>query len=267
MSSAMLLIISGISYLGASVYAYYLALNKRPLNHTLFRLLNLLSISLHGISLHTTMALNEGIDLSIHNMVSLVVLVINSLVIISSFKKPLHNLLLLLLPLSSLVVWTNIFSIQSPPHFISVTTGVTAHILLSIVAYSVLAIATLQALLWSWQSHQIKQHRVKGLTGLLPPLQTMELLMFEMLWAGVIFLALGIIFGFIYVDNIFDQQLVHKTVLSLFALVVFTGLLWGRHHLGWRGNIAVKWILGGFCLLMLAYFGSKVVLELILSAQ
>ena len=267
MSSVMLLMISGICYLSASLYAYFLAAKKQSLDNTLFRLIILVSVISHSISLYNSMILSEGIDLSIHNMVSLVMLVINGLVLASSLKKPLHNLLLLLLPLTAVIIGINLFATQSPPHFISVTPGVASHILLSIVAYSVLTIATLQAVLWSWQSHQIKQHRLKGITGLLPPLQTMELLMFEMLWTGVILLGLGIVFGFIFIDNIFDQQLVHKTVLSLFAWVIFAGLLWGRHRLGWRGNIAVKWILGGFCMLMLAYFGSKVVLELILGTQ
>jgi ABC-type uncharacterized transport system permease subunit len=63
----------------------------------------------------------------------------------------------------------------------------------------------------------------------------------------------------------FAQQVAHKTILSTLAWIVFAGLLWGRWQIGWRGRTAMRWTLSGFGLLLLAYFGSKVVLELILS--
>ena len=68
----------------------------------------------------------------------------------------------------------------------------------------------------------------------------------------------------IFLEDIFAQHLVHKTVLSLVAWCIFAILLWGRHVLGWRGNTAVKLTLAGFVVLMLAFFGSKLVLEVIL---
>src|SRR5690625_6552585 len=62
----------------------------------------------------------------------------------------------------------------------------------------------------------------------------------------------------------FAQHVAHKTVFSLAAWVIYVVLLWGRHRVGWRGYTAIRWTLAGFVLLMLAYFGSKLVLELIL---
>ena len=88
--------------------------------------------------------------------------------------------------------------------------------------------------------------------------------MFELLWAGVILLAAAIGLGALYIENMFAQHLVHKTVLSLIALAIFSILLCGRVKWGWRGNRAIRWVLAGFCTLMLAYFGSKLVLEVIL---
>ncbi len=92
----------------------------------------------------------------------------------------------------------------------------------------------------------------------------MEALIFELVLTGVIALALGMAIGFTLIDNIFARQLVHKAVLSLFGLFIFSVVLWGRYKLGWRGNTAGRWVIGGFCMLMLAYFGSKLVLEIIL---
>lgn len=92
----------------------------------------------------------------------------------------------------------------------------------------------------------------------------METLLFQMLGAGIIFLTISLISGFLFIEDLFAQHLVHKTVLSLLAWVIFSGLLIGRSRYGWRGQTAIQWTLIGFVLLLLAYFGSKLVLELIL---
>jgi ABC-type uncharacterized transport system permease subunit len=54
------------------------------------------------------------------------------------------------------------------------------------------------------------------------------------------------------------------TVSAAVAWLVFAVLLWGRWKFGWRGRTAIRWTLGGFAFLLLAYFGSKLVLELVL---
>ena len=70
--------------------------------------------------------------------------------------------------------------------------------------------------------------------------------------------------GILFVEDIFAQHLVHKTALTIVAWILFSILLWGRYKLGWRSQTAVRFTLAGFALLMLAYFGSKLVLELVL---
>ena len=92
----------------------------------------------------------------------------------------------------------------------------------------------------------------------------MERLLFESLWAGFLLLTAALISGFLFVDNLFAQHLVHKTLFSLIAWSVYALLLAGRHFLGWRSQTAVRWTLGGFVLLMLGFFGSKLVLEMLL---
>ena len=92
----------------------------------------------------------------------------------------------------------------------------------------------------------------------------MESMLFELLWIGVSLLSISIASGFVFIDDIFSQSLVHKTVLTLIAWLLFSVLLWGHYQLGWRSRTAVRLTLAGFVLLMLAFFGSKLVLELIL---
>jgi ABC-type uncharacterized transport system permease subunit len=143
---------------------------------------------------------------------------------------------------------------------------VALHIILSVLASATFTIAAIQALLLATLVRQLKHRQTSGLIDALPPLQTMEQLLFELLWAGITLLSASIIVGFIFVDDLFAQHLAHKTVFSLIAWVVFAGLLVGRHRFGWRGKTAVRWTLGGVTLLMLGFFGSKLVLELILAA-
>jgi len=89
-------------------------------------------------------------------------------------------------------------------------------------------------------------------------------MLFELLWIGVSLLTIAIVSGFVFIDDIFAQSLVHKTVLTMIAWLLFSLLLWGHYQLGWRSQTAVRLTLAGFALLMLAFFGSKLVLELVL---
>jgi ABC-type uncharacterized transport system permease subunit len=85
-----------------------------------------------------------------------------------------------------------------------------------------------------------------------------------MIAAGFVLLTLSLVSGFAFLEDMFAQHLVHKTVLSTLAWIVFGALLVGRFRYGWRGRTAIIWTLGGFVILILAYFGTKAVLELIL---
>ena len=93
----------------------------------------------------------------------------------------------------------------------------------------------------------------------------MENLLFDTIVTGFICLSLSLVSGMMFLENMFAQQLAHKTVLSILAWIVFAILLLGRWQLGWRGRTAIRWTLGGFISLMLAYFGSKFVLEVLLA--
>lgn len=98
----------------------------------------------------------------------------------------------------------------------------------------------------------------------LPALDTLEALLFYLIKIGLAVLTVSLVTGLVYVDDLFGQHLAHKTILSIFAWLVFALLLWGRWKRGWRGRVAVRMTLAGIALLLLSYFGSKLVLEIIL---
>ena len=102
-------------------------------------------------------------------------------------------------------------------------------------------------------------------SNLFAPLATTERLLFVIASAGFVGLALAVVSGLTFVDNLFTQGLIHKTTFSIGAMLVFGVLLLGRAFAGWRGRRAVYLYLGGFALLVLAYFGSRFVLEVLLN--
>lgn len=254
-----------VTYACAAIYMVKRLICRHSLQHQCLSMMIGIAILLHGASLYLLMVSPVGINVSIANVFSLVIFGINSIVIVSGCRKPLHNLFILLLPLSLVAVFLSLLSLSNIGIILlSPDAGIGVHILLSLAAYSLLSISMLQALLLHWQNRQLKHKHLSGFVKHLPPLQTMEALMFELLQVGVLLLTGSILLGALYIEDVFAQHLLHKTLLSIVAWCIFVVLLWGRRQWGWRGNQAVRWVLGGFCLLMLAYFGSKLVLEVIL---
>lgn len=140
----------------------------------------------------------------------------------------------------------------------------TAHILLSMAAAALLFAAAVTALLLVFLDRRLHARRIADLPTELPPLDLLEKVMFRLIGAGFILLTLALLTGFVFVTNLWAQHLQHKTILSLIAWVIFAVLLLGRVRYGWRGRAAVRWTLWGFGFLVLAYFGSKFVLEYLL---
>lgn len=247
---------------GAFVLAYRTFV-KRVTKHQWLLGYTALALILHAVGGYTLLHHNNGLDLSFFKIGSLIFWIINVLVLSSGLKKPLHTLFVLLFPLSSLAILMAMFSTghgESTP----MDTSLSIHILLSVFAYSFLIIATLQALLIAYQNYQLKHKHPAGLIRILPPLQTMESLFFELLWTGQTLLTLAIATGLIFLDDVFAQHLVHKTLLSICAWIIYSTLLFGHYRLGWRGKTAVRWAVGGFVILALGFLGSKFVLEVIL---
>ena len=137
----------------------------------------------------------------------------------------------------------------------------TTHILLSMGAAALLFAAAVTAILLVFLDRRLRMRRLSNLPSALPPLDALEKIMFRLIAAGFGLLTLALLTGFVFVTNLFTQNLVQKTVLSLIAWLLFGVLLIGRLRFGWRGRSAVRWTLWGFGILAVAYFGVKFVLE------
>ena len=100
----------------------------------------------------------------------------------------------------------------------------------------------------------------------LPPLLTLEKLLFRLIWAGFVVLTLALASGILFSEQLFHRPLRfdHKTVFAVASWVMFGGVLMGRSFYGWRGRTALRWVLASFVALLLAYVGSRFVLEVLL---
>jgi ABC-type uncharacterized transport system permease subunit len=141
---------------------------------------------------------------------------------------------------------------------------IAAHIVLSTVAYALLTIAAAMAIALAMLDRRLRSRRPLGRLAMLPSVEALEAGTFHALGAGFAILTLALFSGFIFIEDLFAQDLSRKTILSCLAWIVFAILLFGRWRFGWRGRTATTWTLSGFALLGLAYFGSKIVLESIL---
>lgn len=181
-----------------------------------------------------------------------------------SLFKPVLGAAAGILPLASIALLLAA-ALPARPATEALSPGITLHAISSLLGFAVLAIAAVQAILLGLQNRALRHHHIRGIVQALPPLTSMERLLFELIWAGMALLTLSILSGFLFLDNMFAQHLAHKTILSLAAWVIFAILLFSHHRLGWRGMRAVRWTLGGCAVLLVAYFGTLFVLEVLLS--
>lgn len=96
---------------------------------------------------------------------------------------------------------------------------------------------------------------------------TMESLLFKTISLGFVLLTFTLVSGMLFSEQIFHQALKfnHKNIFTIISWLIFGSLLVGRARYGWRGCTAIRWTLTGFLVLMLAYLGSKFVLEVLLN--
>ena len=205
-----------------------------------------------------------GLNLNFFIAASLVSAIVVMLFLLAALTQPIEKLAIAILPIAATMIGLEVAIPLKPQILENSAWQMDTHILTSIIAFSLFNIAAFQALLLAFQNHHLRRHNPNRLVLSIPSLQTMESLLFKMLGAGMIFLSIALVSGFVFIEDLFAQHLAHKTVLSILAWIVFGVLLIGRIRYGWRGQTAIRGTLIGFVALSLAYFGSKIVLELIL---
>jgi ABC-type uncharacterized transport system permease subunit len=226
-----------------------------------------LGLGAHLYTLSISMMSPIGINIGFFTALSLVSAFITLFTLVSAIRHPIEILGIIVMPIAAFTMAADLATTSVhllPP---GSPGGLIFHIVTSIIAYSILGLAALHAIVLSIQNRFLHRHQPGGLIRLLPPLKTMETLLFDAIIIGFACLSLSLLSGMVFLEDMFAQHLAHKTILSILAWLVFAVLLIGRWKVGWRGRTAIRWTLGGFISLMLAYFGSKFVLELILTSS
>ncbi len=222
------------------------------------------AMALHAALIYQVASAGAGPDFGLFGVASLMGWVIVAMVTLATLVRPVEDLGIFVLPLAALTVAFSLAGWDEQPLSTEHGLGLRVHIVISVLAYGLLTIGAFQSLVLAYQERRLRRKRLGGVLRVLPPLQAQEQLLFQLVGLGFFLLSLSLVSGFMFVSDMFAQHLVHKTVLSVLAWTVFAVLLWGRWRHGWRGRTAIRWSLAGFVLLALAYFGSKIVLELIL---
>ncbi len=219
------------------------------------------AVTAHALALYPMVVTASGINLGIFSAASLVAWLIASIAILATLRAPVASLNLVILPFTAVIIGVSLlFTDQRVLE--QMPAGLALHIGLSLIAYSLFAIATLQAIYLNFAARRLKSHA--PVLRLLPPLAIMEQLMFQLTGIAFALLSLGLIVGVPYIQDVRGQHLGHKIVFSALAWLTFAVLIIGRHQWHWRGRRAVRFLISGFVLLALGFFGSKFVLELVL---
>ena len=226
----------------------------------------LVPLLLHTALLARTAFAPDGLHLGLGNAVSAILWLTVLIYWLANFFHRLDGLQSLVLPLAAVAaLLPAVFpSVKPLPH--TDLAAFKIHLLIAMAAYSLLTIASLHVLLMTLIERRLHEGALPPKLRQLPPLLTMEKLLFQIIWAGFILLTLTILSGVVCSEELFGKaaKFNHKTVFGILSWVIFAALLAGRHVYGWRGRIAVRWTLTGFLMLVLAYVGSKFVLEVIL---
>ncbi len=222
-------------------------------------------VVLHGSAQAQHWLLASPVEVSFLNVLSLCALVVVLLLMIAAVTpNRLFAAGLIALPLAAVVLLAE-WAIDAPGNILNdVTPAIGVHVVTSVMAFGFLALAGVYAVFVAVIDHFLRAHHLNRLVRALPALDVLESLLFTLVKLGFALLTVSLLSGFLFVNDLFAQHLAHKTVFSMAAWVVFGVLIWGRRFRGWRGRTAVRMTIGGVLLLVLAYFGSKFILEMVL---
>ncbi len=216
------------------------------------------------LQLAVSFGLHRGaLDLHFFAALGLVAGTMSALTVLVNMVRPVAALGVIVFPMTAILLAIDVYLAPATSP-LQIDWQIKLHVTLALLAFGVLLIAALLAIFLSMQERALRRRSFNAWLRVLPPLTLTESLLFKLIAAGFVLLTATLVTGALFVSNLFGQHLVHKTVLSILAWLVFGALLFGRWRYGWRGRPAVNLTLIGMSVLMLAFLGSKLVLELIL---
>ena len=238
----------------------------RAESRTLEHLAVLVPLLLHAMLLYDSLFAADGMHLGVGNAISLIVWLTVAIYWLGNLFYNVEALQAMVLPVAAVCA---LLPLLLPATRALPNTELAAfkmHLLISMLAYSLFTIASLHVLLMALLERRLHDGALPVALQKLPPLLTMETLLFRIITAGFVLLTLTLATGILFSEELLGKAMRfnHKTVFGILSWLIFAALLGGRWLYGWRGRVAVRWTLTGFLMLVLAYVGSKFVLEVIL---
>lgn len=218
------------------------------------------AVLLHGAALYHWIDIEHGQNLSTMNLFSMVTWLVAILTLGVTLRQPSGSLGLIIFPLAGFSI---VLAMLAPGHHVIDTSAdprQLIHILLSVLTFSVLVMAALQAVLLSFQQHRLRDKNGNGFLYKLPPLETMESMLFQLIMLGFLLLTVLLTSSFYFYHEQLWQGFLQKSLFATGAWVMFAVLLVGRQLLGWRGKKAVYCTLSGIGLLVLTYISSSFII-------
>lgn len=226
----------------------------------------LVPLGLHAVLIARVMFAPDGLHLGVGNAVSAILWLTVLIYWAGNLVYRLDGLQSLVLPVAAVasLLPAVLPSVKPLPNTELLVFKI--HLLIAMLSYSLFTIASLHVLLMALLERRLHDGSLPRVLQGLPPLLAMETLLFRIIWAGFLLLTATLATGVLYSEELFGRaaRFNHKTVFGVLSWIIFAALLGGRHVYGWRGRVAVRWTLTGFLMLVLAYIGSKFVLEVIL---
>ncbi len=224
------------------------------------------ALAIHAGGLHDALFTEAGMRFSFSFALSRMMWLAVLIYWLESFMARMEGMQPMVLPLAAAcsilpVIFPNVHLVAHAQ-----ATGFKLHFLTAMLAYSLLTLSALHAIFMGFTEQALHKRSMKRSLASLPPLLTMESLLFKMLLIGFVLLTLTVGSGVFFSEALFGKpmSLDHKTLFAFASWGIFATLLIGRHAWGWRGKRALRWTLAGFALLILAYVGSRFVAEVIL---
>ncbi|MCG6200559.1 cytochrome C assembly family protein [Psychromonas antarctica] len=258
-------LISSIFYIvAATIATIQLFAPSKSLSHYFF--ISIASaLFCHANWLYQNIFMSHGQNLTILNVLLLVTFIISLLSTVANKRFNTG----VLLPIVYGFTVANFIAVSYLPNdyitHLETQPQIATHIILALLAYSILSIASLFAVQLAYLNYRLKNRQLPLTKINMPPLMTLEKSLFQFILIGYILLSGALLTGFIFIEDMFVQGEVHKTILSMIAWVIYGVLLWGHYSKGWRGRLIIYITIVGSSLLTLAYFGSRIVQEIILS--
>jgi len=226
----------------------------------------LMALLAHGAVLHRELFPDEGMHFGFGTALSLMVWLAVLFYWIENFFSRLDGLQTFVMPAAAVCAFLP--ALFPPPHLLAQASSPAfrAHFIVAMLAYSLFTLATLHAVLMAIAEKRLHHARLTSMFASLPPLLTMEKLLFRLIRIAFVLLTLTLLSGMLFSEDMFGKafQVDHKTVFAFISWFLFGALLLGRRLWGWRGKLAQRWTMAGFAALMLAYVGSRFVLEVVL---